>query len=120
MLAPHRNKQIGSSSQFDEPIGAFVTIGTQRTYCQVGAGSISSKLVDTSGAMIPGAVLTLTSETMTLSSDATTRQDGAYFFTDVKVGTCTVSAALKGFKKIVWKHVRDDIQQHPRQVVACR
>ena len=69
------------------------------------AQGTTSRLVgtvrDTSGAIIPGATVTLTSERTGTSFFTVSTSAGTYVFEAVQVGMYTVSVELQGFKKFV-------------------
>lgn len=69
------------------------------------AQGTTSRLVglvrDTSGAVVPGATVTLTNEGTGASFFTMTTQAGAYVFEAVQVGVYTVTVELQGFKKLV-------------------
>jgi len=68
---------------------------------QTGVGSLAGVVVDSVGAVVPGAAVTIRHdatgrEIRTVSSDA-----GVYAFPTLDVGSYTVTAEAKGFKKLV-------------------
>ena len=71
-------------------------VGAQRT-----GGRISGTVVDSSGAVLPGATVTIVQDQTQLTKSTTTDKEGAYLFVSLPVGTYTVSAELSGFKKAV-------------------
>jgi hypothetical protein len=68
---------------------------------QTTTGRISGTVIDASGAVLPGAMVTVTEEATALTRSATTDPAGAYVFVSLPVGTYTVTAELTGFKKAV-------------------
>jgi hypothetical protein len=60
--------------------------------------SISGIVSDTSGAVVPGAVVTITNEETGISNVQTTTEAGLYSFPALPVGNYTVTLELKGFK----------------------
>src|SRR5512140_1634352 len=54
---------------------------------------------DTSGAVIPGAKVTLTNEATGVTFSSTTTETGAYVFASVQVGSYRVEIEAAGFKK---------------------
>jgi hypothetical protein len=59
---------------------------------------IVGTVTDTSGAVIPGAAVTLTNTGTNVSQNATTNASGDYVFTPLQVGTYNVKVEMKGFK----------------------
>src|SRR5689334_5650616 len=59
-------------------------------YAQVDTGAILGTVKDQSGAVVPGAKVSLTNEGTTFSVSTRTGVDGSYTFTPVKIGTYRV------------------------------
>jgi len=68
-------------------------------FAQVDTGALLGTVKDASGAVIPNAKVTLTNEGTSLTLTTTTRGDGSYIFTPLKIGTYTVEAESPGFEK---------------------
>ena len=68
---------------------------------QVSAGEIFGKVTDTTGAVLPGATVTITSPALIQSQSVVTAASGGYRFPNLPVGTYAVSVDLMGFKKTV-------------------
>src|SRR5215203_2041266 len=68
---------------------------------QVLYGSIVGNVQDTSGATLPGATVTVTSQETNLTRTAVTNETGAYSLTNVQAGTYDVKVSLQGFKESV-------------------
>ena len=67
--------------------------------------SISGTVLDQSGAVVPGAVLTLTNKATGATRSATTDNSGAYVFPQVNPGLYAVKAEKPGFKTVVLEDV---------------
>ena len=80
-------------------------------YAQVDAGGIRGTVADSSGALVSGAKVTLTSEGSGLSSEATTASDGNYAFTPIKIGSYTLVVEAAGFRKATQQGIKVDVQQ---------
>src|SRR5436305_10653764 len=80
-------------------------------HAQVDTGAILGTVKDQSGAVVPGAKVTLTNEGTSLSISTTTGPDGGYTFTPVKIATYTVDAEFQGFQKASHPHVTVNVQQ---------
>ncbi|MGH9405299.1 MAG: TonB-dependent receptor domain-containing protein, partial [Terriglobia bacterium] len=78
---------------------------------QVDTGAVVGAVKDQSGAVIPQAKVTLANEATAYTVSTTTRADGSYIFTPVKIGVYTVSASMAGFQTVVRAHVTVAIQQ---------
>src|SRR5437764_720145 len=70
----------------------------QRLNAQVLYGSVSGAVMDQSGAVVPGAQVTITNDTTSLKRTATTDSGGAYRFLDLPEGTYTIDVSASGFK----------------------
>src|SRR5437667_494315 len=81
------------------------------TFAQVDTGAILGTVKDPSGAVVPGAKVTLTNEGTSFSISTTTGPDGGYTFTPVKIATYTVDAEFQGFQKASHPHVTVNVQQ---------
>ena len=63
--------------------------------------SITGTVTDPSGAGVPGAVVTATSEATGVTNRQTTTQAGVYSFAALPIGTYTISVEATGFKTAV-------------------
>ena len=85
----------------------LLVLGTT-VYAQVDQGQIAGTVMDTSGAVVPGAKLTVLHTQTGTSQSAVAGQNGSYIITNVGVGDYTVSAEAAGFKKYTRTNVRVD------------
>jgi hypothetical protein len=90
---------------------ATLFVGVQAAFTQVDTGAISGTVQDQTGAVVPGAKVTLTSEGTALRLTATTGGDGSYTFTPIKIGAYTIEVEAAGFQKVTQSHVTVNIQQ---------
>lgn len=58
-------------------------------------------VMDQSGAVVPGATVTLTNESTGISFTAVTTGAGTYTFEAIQIGTYSVTVELQGFKKFI-------------------
>ena len=72
---------------------------------QEARGSIVGRVVDQTGAAIPGAQVSVTSQAMGTKQAASTNESGAYQATYLIPGLYTVEVETTGFKKYVRKDV---------------
>jgi len=68
-------------------------------------GQLSGKVLDPSGASVPGAALTLNQASTGITLAATSNDSGAYVFPSVSPGTYTLSITAKGFARSVVNEV---------------
>jgi hypothetical protein len=81
----------------------------QQLQAQVDQGSISGTITDGSGAIIPGATVTVTDVNTGLTLSRQTNGSGQYTFAPIKVGDYTVKATATGFATVERDHVRVDV-----------
>ena len=87
---------------------------TMPATAQLGTGSVTGSVRDTSGGAIPGASVTLTSSTKTTSEDAITNASGDFVFSNVPADTYVVKVKMDGFKTLE----RPDVIVHSGDRVA--
>lgn len=74
--------------------------GTAHLFAQLSTAAINGTVRDPSGAVIPGATVTLTSVDTAVKRSTTTNDAGAYVFTSVTPGRYTLDAVAKGFRPV--------------------
>jgi hypothetical protein len=67
---------------------------------QHATASINGTITDSAGAVIPGAVITLTNTETNVTVRGTTNNSGYFAFVDVTPGTYRMTVAMQGFKKL--------------------
>jgi len=67
---------------------------------QTSTSSISGTVSDTSGAVVPGAAVTLLNDATGVTNVQTTTQAGVYSFPALNVGTYTLTVEMKGFRTV--------------------
>ncbi len=85
-------------------VAAVFTFGSL-LWAQIDQGAIRGTVHDPSGAVVPGAKVTLTNEDTGLALDTSTSNDGSYSFSPIKIGTYTVAVAKPGFQTVSQPHV---------------
>lgn len=84
----------------------FVILGSTLAYGQGGVtSSLSGTVVDTSGAVIPGADVTLKNNATSAVSNAVTTENGTFSIPALNPGTYTATVTLMGFKTVVLNDV---------------
>jgi len=81
---------------------------------QVDTGSITGTVKDQSGAIVPGATVTITHEGQGLTLTGVTREDGTYIFTPIRTGAYRIDVELQGFKKEARTGITVGIQEQVR------
>jgi hypothetical protein len=89
----------------------FFWRGTPPANAQADAGSIQGQVVDGSGAVLPGALITLRNEGTGVTETTHSNDRGEFGFSPVRVGVYSVTAEMSGFAREQQEHVRVDIQQ---------
>ena len=89
----------------------LVLFAAQGLYAQVDSGGITGAVKDASGAVIPGAKVTLTNEGTSFSVSTVTDSAGTYTFTPVKIGSYKLTAEFQGFQTSVHPGVTVNVQQ---------
>ena len=77
---------------------AFVA---KNTFAQAVAGTLLGTVQDSSGAVIPGANVTLTNEGTNVTNQTTSGPQGFYTFPNLNPGQYSIAVEAKGFKKLV-------------------
>ena len=75
-------------------------------------GTVSGELTDASGAVIPGASVTLLDEEKGFNFNTTSDTSGRYLFRSVAPGLYSVSADAKGFAKVTSARFKVDVNQN--------
>ena len=75
-------------------------------------GTLSGNITDPSGALVPGAKVTLVDQQKGYQFAAKSDNSGRYVFTTIPPGLYTVSAELKGFEKAVRTDVRLNVSEN--------
>jgi hypothetical protein len=87
-------------------LAAVMFVAASPVFGQVQSGEITGKVTDNTGAILPGATVTLTGATLIQPQTATTSETGTYNFPRLPIGTYTVKFELPGFKTVVREDVR--------------
>ena len=84
----------------------LLVLSSSPAYAQGGTTStLSGIAVDSSGAVLPGADVTVTMPSTGFTQSAVTNTDGAFSFPGLNIGTYTVTVKLSGFKTFVSNNV---------------
>src|SRR6266567_3234987 len=74
-------------------------------FAQFDTATVLGAIKDSSGAVVPGATVTLKNIATGITANAVTDADGSYQFLNVRIGTYTVRAELQGFSAAEAKDV---------------
>ena len=89
----------------------FVLFVSPMLYAQRESGAILGTVTDQSGAVVPGAKVTLTNEATAFITGTVTASGGTFSFTPIKIGTYSVTVEFQGFQKEIRPHITVDVQQ---------
>ncbi len=81
---------------------------------QAVSGTILGTVKDSTGAVMPGASVTLVNTGTGFTRTVVTDAKGEYTAPQVPTGTYTVSAEMSGFKKVTMANVHLGVDQHPK------
>jgi hypothetical protein len=90
----------------------LLAVQTQRAFAQVDEGSITGIVADTSGAVVPGARVTLLNTAVGLSLETTTNASGEYTFSPVRIGPYSVTVTASGFSTTTQQNLQVAVDQH--------
>lgn len=83
-------------------------------YAQFDSSTVLGAVRDSSGAVVPGATVTLTNNATGIAASAVTDTEGSYQFLNVRIGTYTVRAELQGFSAAEAKDVSVTVNARQR------
>jgi len=90
---------------------ALLTLFANRASAQVDQGTIAGIVLDTSGAVIPGADITLTNVDTGLVMHGKSDASGIFVFSPIKIGHYSLSASAPNFQTTVQQNVKLDLDQ---------
>jgi hypothetical protein len=93
---------------------------SQPLFGQVDEGSIAGSVQDPSGAVVPGAQVTLLNTDQGITLNTTTNSSGEYTFSPVRIGHYSVSATAPGFSKTEQQNLQVAVAQHLRVDIALK
>src|SRR6185503_13537549 len=94
---------------------AMLMAGASGLVAQSTTQSVQGLVTDSSGAVIAGAMVTLTNQGTNVSVTTTSNETGNYSFPLVSVGDYTVKCEMQGFKAEVVRNLRLETAAQVRQ-----
>src|SRR5690242_19344931 len=82
---------------------------TAGVFAQATGGSIHGRIVDETGAALPGVTVTALNEAPGSSRSAVTATDGSYLLSGLPVGSYTVTSELANFASLTTKNVEVNV-----------
>lgn len=92
--------------------------GTGIAMAQNDRGAVKGRVADSTGAVLPGATVTLQNVETGLVQTATTNDAGDYNFQSLILGTYTLTVEMQGFKKLQRSNLNVDVNGTNEQNVA--
>ena len=80
-------------------------------FAQVDTGGVTGTVTDRTGAVVPGAKITLTNNATSIAETTESTATGTYSFSGMRPATYTLRAELRGFETFVAKGIEVHVQQ---------
>jgi hypothetical protein len=90
----------------------FLLVSTEYAAAQVYEGAITGTVTDTTGAVVPNALVKLQNTDVGLTLQNTTNSNGEYTFSPVRIDHYTVTVTAPGFAKTTQQNVTVNVSQH--------
>ena len=91
-------------------VASSILLLSHPAFAQIDTGTIVGRIVDDSGAVLPGVTVTATQDGTGVVSTSVTNASGEFTFPGLRVGTYAVAAELQGFKRALRRDVRVNVQ----------
>lgn len=88
----------------------FLLVFTSFAFAQIDTGVIVGRVVDDSGAVLPGVGVVAIQDGTGVSATSVTNDRGEFIFPGLRVGTYSVTAELQGFRRAARPNVRVSVQ----------
>ncbi|MFA5910360.1 MAG: TonB-dependent receptor [Vicinamibacterales bacterium] len=88
----------------------FLLVFTASAFAQIDTGVIVGRVVDDSGAVLPGVSVVAIQDGTGVSATSVTNARGEFIFSGLRVGTYSVTAELQGFRRAARPGVRVSVQ----------
>ncbi len=92
---------------------SLVLFSSQIAFGQVDSGSINGTVTDSTGAVVPGAQVTLVNTDQGITLQTHSGASGGYTFSPVRIGHYTITVTAKGFAKTTQTNLT--VQKLPRR-----
>src|SRR3974390_3278900 len=89
----------------------FLLVQSRCAFAQVDTGSITGTVMDSSGAVVPDADVTLVNTDQGLTLQTKTNSSGGYTFSPVRVGNYSLDVSAKGFAKTTQRAIKVNVAQ---------
>ncbi|HXI28276.1 MAG TPA: carboxypeptidase-like regulatory domain-containing protein, partial [Vicinamibacterales bacterium] len=98
----------------------LVAVATTPLTAQTIRGALTGTVTDASGAMVPGATVTVTNQDTGISDSSISNAQGGYTFPLVQPGRYQIAAELQGFKKYLRDGVVVEVAQTTRVDISLQ
>ena len=85
--------------------GVVLLLSLSTSMFAQGNATLSGAVTDSTGAVIPGAVVTVTNDTTGMATTRVTNESGNYEFTNLLPGLYTLTAEVPGFETGIYRNV---------------
>lgn len=96
----------------------FSLVGTSVSLAQNDRGAVKGRVADSTGAVLPGATVTLQNTATGVSQTATANEAGDYNFQSLIPGTYSLAVEMQGFKKLQRTNINVDVNGTNEQNAA--
>jgi len=86
-------------------LAAFFVCACSLSHAQSGTASVQGSVVDATGAVIPGAEVTLTNDATHVQRKSISSSNGLYNYPNVPVGTYSLNVGMAGFQTYTQTHI---------------
>ena len=94
-----------NKSRLGVAVVLLIALASTTAWAQTASSSITGVVVDSGGGFVPGATVTVKSESTGAESNAVSSGNGSFTVPALNVGTYTVTVSLQGFKTAILKGV---------------
>src|SRR5688572_8558653 len=92
----------------------LIAFTCQQLFAQIDTGSISGRITDDSGAVIPGASVTVTHRDTARVREAVSNDQGEFNMPALPIGTYDVEVTMPGFKRFSQEGIQLEINRTAR------
>ncbi len=98
----------------------FLSLSSRYASAQVDSGSISGTVTDSTGAVVPDAIVSLLNTDQGITLQTHSGASGTYTFSPVRIGHYTLTATAKGFAKTTQSNLTVEIAQALQVNIALK
>ena len=98
----------------------FLLVQSRCAFAQVDQGAITGTVLDSSGAAVPDADVSLVNTDVGLTLETKSSASGGYTFSPVRIGNYSITVTAKGFAKTTQKNIKVNVAQVLQVNVALK